>query len=259
VCRENLPPNVRVGYGYGYPRLQGPNLRDPSRQTSETTCHPLYRLWSYLQSYPGLNHPSTRLGYSVSPSFGKLSRKSFLLLRSASLRASLRRAEGALSFGYPALTSQRVRKRPPWLDVAGLLSFAPGGAGASLVRVSRHRFSFPWVGGRPMRHSGQALRGLDQFNASRSRFPYFGKFHRYSTSFQIATLPKPEGLCFSPKAAASVSHKTLCGGFNAKGEIDEEDHRSDSIRHSVSATLRFDSNRRRHHTAPAHLSTRHSL
>jgi len=39
--------------------------------------------------------------------------------RSASLRAGLRRKEGRSLFRYPALTSQRVRKRPRWLDVLG--------------------------------------------------------------------------------------------------------------------------------------------
>jgi hypothetical protein len=50
------------------------------------------------------------------------------LLRSASLRAGLRRKESCRFFIDPALTSQRVRKNAPTLARrAGLLSFAPCG------------------------------------------------------------------------------------------------------------------------------------
>jgi hypothetical protein len=49
--------------------------------------------------------------------------KNHFLLRSASLRASLRRKEKGFSFLYPAFTSQRARKTAPTLTRhAGLLS-----------------------------------------------------------------------------------------------------------------------------------------
>ena len=58
--------------------------------------------------------------------------KDHFLLRSASLRASLRRKEKGFYFLYPAFTSQRVRKTAPTLTRhAGLLSAAPSGAGCS--------------------------------------------------------------------------------------------------------------------------------
>jgi hypothetical protein len=60
--------------------------------------------------------------------FGATGIKNHFLLRSASLRAGLRRKEKGFSFLYPAFTSQRVRKTAPTLTRhAGLLSAAPSG------------------------------------------------------------------------------------------------------------------------------------
>jgi hypothetical protein len=64
----------------------------------------------------------------VSFVFGATGIKNHFLLRSASLRASLRRKEEGFSFLYPAFTSQRARKTAPTLTRhAGLLSTAPSG------------------------------------------------------------------------------------------------------------------------------------
>jgi hypothetical protein len=51
----------------------------------------------------------------VSLVFGATGIKNHFLLRSASLRASLRRKEKGFSFLYPAFTSQRARKTAPTL------------------------------------------------------------------------------------------------------------------------------------------------
>jgi hypothetical protein len=193
VCRENLPPNVRVGYGYGYPRLQGPNLRDPQGKRAKQRVAPYTGFGPISNPIQGLTTPVRAWATLFHPPSASSLENHFFYC--APLRYA--QAYGVRKVLFLSDT-QHLRasvcaSAHPWLDVAGLLSFAPGGAGASLVRVSRHRFSFPWAGRRPMRHSGQALRGLDQFNASRSRFPYFGKFHTYSTNFQIVAPSKTGG------------------------------------------------------------------
>ena len=53
--------------------------------------------------------------YGGSFVFGATLIKKHFLMRSASLRASLRRKEKTFSFVYPAFTSQRVRKTAPTL------------------------------------------------------------------------------------------------------------------------------------------------
>jgi hypothetical protein len=66
-------------------------------------------------------------------------RQSHFLLRSASLRASLRRKEKGWSFLYPAFTGQRVRKTAPTLTRhAGLLSAAPPGLVSRSLTIDSH-------------------------------------------------------------------------------------------------------------------------